>query len=166
MPRDEMGIELSHLGRLTIEIDDHTHLPGSPSGDWLVGTATDYRLEGEGISARALATPATDWVTVRSGGSGTVDARMLLKTDDGALILMRYQGRIVYSENGATVVTAPTFETNDERYGVVELRASHRQGRTRWHHARLRDLRGLVTVPVQGVAPGTKCRFSISRVSG
>jgi hypothetical protein len=111
-----VAIDLTLLGRLTIEIDDHTRLPGSPSGDWLVGTATDYRLEGERISARALATPATDWVTVRAGGSGTVDARMLLETDDGALILMRYQGRIVYSENGATVVTAPTFETNDERY--------------------------------------------------
>ena len=111
-----MSLELSFLGRLTIEIDDHTRLPGCPSGDRLVGTSTRYRFDGDRIRGAARSTPATDWVTVRAGGLGTVDARMLLETDDGALILVRYEGRIVYSENGATVIIAPTFETNDERY--------------------------------------------------
>ncbi len=45
-----------------------------------------------------------------------MDARLLLATDDGALILMRYRRAIAYSAEGASVVTAPTFETNDERY--------------------------------------------------
>jgi hypothetical protein len=113
---EPMSIELTHLGRLTIEIDDHTRLPGSPSGDRLVGSATSYRFEGDRIRATARATPATDWVTVRAGGSGTVDARLLLETDDGAYILVRYEGRITYQSDGASVVIAPTFETNDERY--------------------------------------------------
>ncbi|HEY1831407.1 MAG TPA: DUF3237 domain-containing protein [Acidimicrobiales bacterium] len=111
-----MSIELIHLCRLTIEIDDHTRLPGAPSGDRLVGTSTNYRIDGQRIRGIARSTPATDWVTVRAGGSGTVDARMLIETDDGALILIRYEGRIVYTEDGATVIVAPTFETNDERY--------------------------------------------------
>ena len=45
-----------------------------------------------------------------------MDARLLLETDDGAMILVRYEGRIVYHDNGASVMIAPTFETNDERY--------------------------------------------------
>jgi hypothetical protein len=111
-----VSVDLSFLGRLTIEIDDHTRLPGCPSGDRVVGTSTRYRFDGDRIRAAARSTPATDWVTVRAGGAGAVDARMLLETDDGALILVRYGGRIAYSDNGATVMIAPTFETNDERY--------------------------------------------------
>ena len=40
--------------------------------------------------------------------------RLLLETDDGAVILMQYKG--ILTEGGARLRTAPLFETGDERY--------------------------------------------------
>ncbi|MEO8541212.1 MAG: DUF3237 family protein, partial [bacterium] len=42
--------------------------------------------------------------------------RILLHTDDGADILMRYEGVGVRVDGILKVTTAPLFETGDERY--------------------------------------------------
>ena len=48
------------------------------------------------------------------GTVGCVDVRLTLKTDDGAYIYVEYGGRADMA-NGL-IVTAPTFQTGDERY--------------------------------------------------
>lgn len=112
-----MSIRLTPLGTLTILVDGHVRLEGVPAGTRVVGTALEASFVGERIRATELLAPASDWVTVHADGTGIVDARLLLRTDDGARILMRYGGRIVYrGDEGASVVVAPTFETDDERY--------------------------------------------------
>ena len=58
--------------------------------------------------------PGGDWVTSRPDGSALLDVRLLLETDDGAVILMQYKG--ILTEGGARLRTAPLFETGDERY--------------------------------------------------
>lgn len=62
------------------------------------------------------ATAAGDWVTLRADGTLRLDVRLTLQTDDGALILMTYNG--VGKTDGETtnVRTAPLFETGDPRY--------------------------------------------------
>ncbi|MGH9092761.1 MAG: DUF3237 domain-containing protein [Acidimicrobiales bacterium] len=112
-----MSIELTPLGTLTIVVDSHVRLEGVPAGTRVVGTASEASFEGERLRATELLAPASDWVTVHGDGTGSVDARLLLRTDDGARILMRYGGRIAYrGDEGASVVIAPTFETDDGRY--------------------------------------------------
>ena len=50
-------------------------------------------------------------------GSVAVDARLVLRTDDGAAIAMTYQGRADRPPaDGGVILTAPTFETDDDRY--------------------------------------------------
>ena len=58
--------------------------------------------------------------------------RILLETDDGALIFMNYQGRLALADQ--TVVAAPLFETGDERYtwlnGVQAIAKGKTDGQT------------------------------------
>ena len=128
-----MGLELDLLGTLTVLIDGQTRLPDGRGGTRVIGVSSQCRWEGPRIQASSTLAPATDWVAVAPDGTGSVDARMTLRTDDGAIILLRYTGRISYrGESGASVVVAPTFETSDERYawlnGVQAIAKGERQG--------------------------------------
>ncbi|WP_219415317.1 DUF3237 domain-containing protein [Pseudonocardia nigra] len=113
-----MPIELEPLGTLTISIEQQTVVRGTPQGGLLIGEAADCRWEGDRVWARQLGRSASDWVRFHSDGSMGVDARILLRTDDGATIAMTYRGRAARPPGeGGIVYTAPTFETDDERYG-------------------------------------------------
>lgn len=112
-----MSIELVPLGRLSITIRRQFRLDGIPAGSRLIGEAAECRWEGERIRASQVGPPASDWVLINSDGSVAVDARLLVETDDGALIAIRYTGRAERAPvTGAPVIIAPTFETSDERY--------------------------------------------------
>ena len=47
-----------------------------------------------------------------------LDVRVVVETDDGALIYITYEGRADWSEGPGTkpIYMAPKFETSDERY--------------------------------------------------
>ncbi len=127
-----MAIDLKPLGTLTIRVDDQLRLAGGPFGTRVVGTAAYCRWDGDRVTAKGILTPATDWVILDAEGNGAVDARMTLETEDGAVICLRYQGRIAYRADRAHVVVAPTFETNDARYSwlnwVQAVAKGSRQG--------------------------------------
>ena len=69
-------------------------------------------------------------MTVRADGSMKVDVRLVLRTHDGADILMTYSG-IATRDGDAmrTVRTAPLFETGDERYSWLNLVQAVAHGR-------------------------------------
>ncbi|TDB89830.1 DUF3237 domain-containing protein [Actinomadura sp. KC216] len=115
---DRVGIELDPLGTLTITIERQTMLPSTPEGGRLVGEAADCRWEGDRVRASQLGRSASDWVRIHADSSVSVDARILLRTDDGAVIAMTYRGKADRPPaDGGVIFTAPTFETDDERYG-------------------------------------------------
>jgi Protein of unknown function (DUF3237) len=111
-----MAIELEPLGEFRIVIREQLRLDGAAFGTRVIGTAERCEWVGGPITATQIDPPANDWLTVDDSGHGQVDARMVMRTDDGATILVRYGGRLTYTPEGASVVTAPTFETNDDRY--------------------------------------------------
>lgn len=111
-----MAIELEPLGELRITVAEQLRLDDAALGTRVIGTATSCEWVGGPVTASQVGPPANDWLTIDADGNGQVDARTVLRTDDGALILIRYGGRLKYTPEGASVVTAPTFETNDERY--------------------------------------------------
>lgn len=111
-----MGIELEPMGVLRVRIKEHTRLDGAAFGTRVVGTAESCVWEGGPVNASQIDPPANDWLAIDADGYGHVDARWVMRTDDGAVILIRYGGRLTYTPEGASVVTAPTFETNDSRY--------------------------------------------------
>src|SRR4029453_8198136 len=87
-------------------------------------------VDGPRIKGRILA-PTADWLRAMPGGSLRVDARVSIATDDGAQIYVQYGGVIAIAPAdfarmaaGATLsademhfVTAPVFQTGDDRYG-------------------------------------------------
>jgi hypothetical protein len=111
-----VGIELEPLGVLRVRVKEHIRLDGGAFGTRVIGTADSCTWDDGPVRASQIDPPANDWLTIDADGIGHVDARWVLRTDDGAVILIRYGGRLVYTDDGASVVTAPTFETNDPRY--------------------------------------------------
>ena len=61
----------------------------TPGHDRRVGEVTGGTFEGERLRGKILS-GGSDWQTVRSDGAWTLDVRMVLETDDGALIGMTY----------------------------------------------------------------------------
>lgn len=128
-----MSIELVPLGTLEITIQLQTRLEGVPAGTRMIGEAADCRWVGDRVRARQRGGAASDWLLVNPDGTATVDARILLETDDGAFICLRYTGRArLPLQPGDAVITAPIFETNDERYAwlnsVQAIAKGQRQG--------------------------------------
>jgi len=73
------------------------------------------RFEGERLKGTVVA-PGGDWVTQRPDGSIKLDVRVILQTQDGANILVTYNGIGVVVEGRLEARCAPLFETSDERY--------------------------------------------------
>jgi hypothetical protein len=63
----------------------------TPGGYRRVGIVPGGSFEGERLSGEVL-DGGSDWQTVRGDGATTLDVRLILKTDDGALISMTYRG--------------------------------------------------------------------------
>ncbi len=108
-----------------------------------VGVVTGGSFEGVRLSGAVL-DGASDWQTVRNDGSTTLNVRLVLKTEDGALIGMTYQGLrhgpadiIARIEKGEVVDPAsyyfrinPLFETEAAKYDwinrVIAVGIGHR----------------------------------------
>lgn len=57
---------------------------------------------------------SADWLTMVRGGLGLPDVRIAIRTGDGAVVLMRYAGRIRFVPAQASIaMIAPVFETGD-----------------------------------------------------
>jgi hypothetical protein len=109
-----------------------------------VGVVPSGVFEGEHLSGQVL-DGGSDWQSVRSDGSTTLDVRLVLKTADDALIGMSYRGIrkgppdvIARVEKGEAVNAAeyyfriaPLFETAAPRYAwlndVVAIGIGHRR---------------------------------------
>jgi hypothetical protein len=67
-------------------------VPGqTPNGFRRLGVIQGGSFEGERLSGEVLA-GGNDWQTIRSDGCIKLDVRLVLRTDDNALIGMTYQG--------------------------------------------------------------------------
>ena len=86
---------------------------------------------GPGISGTFIG-PCADWLRIMPSGVARLDVRGTMKTDDGELIYITYNGIIQHSEqsfnkfmngeritqdDGIYFVAAPSFETSSEKYG-------------------------------------------------
>jgi Protein of unknown function (DUF3237) len=104
---------LEHLFTITANTSLAAIIPNGPSGTRVIVDAATGTFEGPKLRG-TVSGPAGDWVTMRADGSMLLDVRILLKTDDGADILMEYKG--VGFDNGARITTAPLFQTGAEQY--------------------------------------------------
>ncbi len=123
-------LQSRHLFTLTIELHPIEELGNTPAGNRRVFPVSGGSFTGERIRGTVLPVAGSDLLLTRSDGSSQQDVRMLLRTDDGALILMTYRGvrhasaevndRIARGEQVAAseyyLRTAPFFETSSPAY--------------------------------------------------
>jgi len=110
-----------------------------------VFTVSGGRFVGDRIRGSVLPDGASDVLLVRADGLSQLDVRLILRTDDGALILMTYRGsrhaspdvnaRIARGERVPPtdyyLRTVPFFETSSPTYGwmnrIVSVAVGERQ---------------------------------------
>jgi Protein of unknown function (DUF3237) len=107
--------------------------PG-PFGTRQIASGFTGSFDGERLRGRVV--EASDWFLAPGGEWGWLDARVLLETHDGALILMAYEGVLEYSpallavaQSGSAEIgtdyddhyyrIAPKLEAGDRRYSWV-----------------------------------------------
>ena len=106
---------LEYLGTLQAETGSRTVVENGPQGTRTIVQVVGGRFEGARLKA-SVQTPAGDWITNRADGSYRLDVRLTLKTDDGAVILVTYNGIGQATNASASLRIAPLFETGDSRY--------------------------------------------------
>jgi Protein of unknown function (DUF3237) len=112
-----MAIELVPLATARIQLAAPIALPQTPKGTRQIFEFTEVTVEGDRVRGKMKGSSAADWTLVSPDGTGALDIRYTLETDDGALVYLAYQGRVDVSAGlGSPVYSAPLFETGDERY--------------------------------------------------
>jgi hypothetical protein len=117
-----MGIELVPLCTLRIQLKPPITAGAGPAGTRLIVELVSAQVKGDRLRGEMLGAAAADWVIVGPEGTATVDVRVTLQTDDGAVIFVQYNGRMDASRGlqfPMTAYVAPVFETGDERYAWV-----------------------------------------------
>ena len=105
-------IRTAHLMTLTLSVGGMQSVGATPNGNRRIGLVAGGSFQGERLRGTVLPGGA-DWIVVRSDGATTLDVRLVLETDDKALIGMTYRGlrhgpaavmeRLNRGENGRSV---------------------------------------------------------------
>ena len=143
LPDTLRTVETTPLFVMRLNVRKLQIVGGAPGGFRRIGVVFGGTFAGERLSGEVL-DGGSDWQIVRSDGSTTLDVRLVLKADDGALIGMAYRGirhgpanTIARLEAGETVDPAsyyfriaPTFETASVEHGwlnrIVAIGVGHR----------------------------------------
>jgi Protein of unknown function (DUF3237) len=113
---------------LTVDFAVMTSIGKVPAGLRRVAPVSGGSFVGERLRGTVL--PGADWVINRPDGVMLIDVRLILQTDDSAMIYLTYQGRfraapeaMARFARGAlldpadySLVTVARFECGDERY--------------------------------------------------
>ena len=75
------------------------HLPAMDVGPMSVGQRVIYLIKGGSfdgphLTGRVVPDAGADWIHMRPDGSGALDVRFCLETNDGAMIYVYWQGRV------------------------------------------------------------------------
>jgi len=108
-------ITLAPLCTLTLTLASAVNVGNTPVGQRMVAEITSATAAGR-LSGR-LAAGSADWLTMTAGGLVLPDVRLAIRTDDRAVVLIRYSGRLRFTPGQESVaVIAPVFETGDAEY--------------------------------------------------
>jgi Protein of unknown function (DUF3237) len=119
-----------HLFTITIKLHPIEEIGHTPAGTRRVFPVAGGDFAGERLRGTILPVAGSDLLLTRADGSSQQDVRMILRTDDGALIVMTYRGvrhappevnaRIARGEPVAAseyyLRTGPFFETSSPQY--------------------------------------------------
>ena len=123
-------LQSRHLFTMTIKLHPIEEVGNTPAGTRRVFPVAGGDFKGDRLRGSILPVAGSDLLLTRPDGSSQQDVRMVLRTDDEALILMTYRGvrhassevndRIARGEQVAAseyyLRTAPFFETSSPKY--------------------------------------------------
>ncbi|MCP5045076.1 MAG: DUF3237 domain-containing protein [bacterium] len=135
-------MKLEPLMTYRAELRDPVEVGKGPFGTRRVFDVTGGTAQGPRVSGRLLPSGA-DWLLVDEQGTGRLDVRGTLETDDGAHIYIYYHGVLELNEKvlgalssgeateyGDTYfMTQPRFETGDPRYQWLNCLVAVAEGR-------------------------------------
>ena len=114
-----MALNLEPLCTVHVQLKPPIEVGTGPSGTRVIFEAASGTFKGDRLSGELEGVLTGDWLIVGPEGTGTLDVRGTIRTDDGAVVLMQYNGRADVT-NGLNppiiAYVAPRFETGDERY--------------------------------------------------
>jgi Protein of unknown function (DUF3237) len=119
LPGVEKDALLVPLFRGVWSLAPYVVLPGTPVGTRAIVEMSDGRLEGRGIRAHARPHACADWLVIGTDGTGTMDYRGTVETEDGHVIYLYGGGRCDLSGgfgDGTILRGAVHFETSCDRY--------------------------------------------------
>ncbi|MDP1632062.1 MAG: DUF3237 domain-containing protein [Caulobacter sp.] len=113
---------------LTVDFRGMTTIGQTPAGLRRIAPVTGGTFVGERLSGAVIG--GADWVINRPDGVMVIDVRLTLKTDDGAMVYLTYQGRFlaapevmarfakgaVLDPSEYSLAVTARFECGDERY--------------------------------------------------
>lgn len=119
-----------HLFDITMRLAPILELGDTPAGNRRVFTVSGGQFMGERLRGEVLAQASSDLLLIRTDRSYQQDVRLILRTDEDALILMTYRGvrhaseevdaRIAQGQRVAAtdyyLRTAPFFETSSPEH--------------------------------------------------
>jgi hypothetical protein len=113
----ETALPVAYLFTITAQTVAPVMMQNGPQGTRVIVGVTGGTFEGPKLKGTVAANGGGDYLTSRADGSVKLDVRIVLNTDDGAVILMTYNGIGLTRDDGSlSLRTAPLFETGDERY--------------------------------------------------
>ena len=115
---DNIKLNLVPLCRAKIELGPRLSVSDGPWGNRSVVSISSINLEGPRITAAAAGQVNADWLTTSNDGTiVALNVRAVLSTHDGAIVIIRYRGRMkLVAKPPFVAYVAPLFETGDERY--------------------------------------------------
>jgi hypothetical protein len=143
LPREMTALSLQPLLIFQIEVKPPMIIGATPGYDRRIGEIAGGRFEGEKLRGKILS-GGSDWQSLRADGTTTINVRLVMETDDGALIGMTYLGmrhgpkevldRIARGEKVSPTEyymrVTPYFETASDKYGwlnrIVSVAYGHR----------------------------------------
>jgi Protein of unknown function (DUF3237) len=116
-----LTIELAPLCTLRIQLKAPIMVGAGCAGTRMIVEVASIAVKGDRLSGEMIGTAAADWILVGPEGTANVDVRAAVRTNDGAIIFMQYNGKIAADVSRgmkfpATGYVAPRFETSDQRY--------------------------------------------------
>ena len=109
-------ITLVPLCTMTLMLSKTVDAKNTPGGQRMVAEITSATVSGR-LSGSVAGGGSADWFTMTAGGLILPDVRLAIQTDDRAVVLMRYSGRLRFVPGQESVAfIAPVFETGDPHY--------------------------------------------------
>jgi len=92
LPKEMNELRVRPLFTLLLAVDPPIVVGKTPGVDRRVGVITGGRFAGERLSGTLFPGGGSDWQSIRPGdGAWLINVRIVLKTDDGAIIGMPYR---------------------------------------------------------------------------